>query len=546
MPHTILVTDNVHERGIDLLRQREGFLVDAHHSLSHDKLAAIIENYHALVIRGATKVTAEILARASQLKVIGRAGAGVDNIDVPEATRRGIVVMNVPGGNAVATAEHTISLIMAAHRHIAQATLSMKEGKWEKKKFQGREIAGRTLGVIGLGKVGSLVAKLALLGLRMNVLGYDPAISPDVLSKMGGKPASLEEIFARSDVVSVHTPLNEETRGLINEAAMRKMKDGVILVNCARGGIIEEGALLAALESKKVSVAALDVYTETPPGLQPLVVHPNVITTPHLGASTGEAQINVAVGVIGQVIDFLEKGTIRNAVNAPAIDSAVSLKIWPYIDLAQRLGQFIGRFAPAVITELEAEYTGEIADWDVKPLTNAALWGVLSSSEGSEVNFVNAAVLADSRGIRVFETTLRERATEGPAMELRVGLTDGSHLSVQGALIRRIGHEPRIIGIDGFVTEAVPAGPMLIVTNRDIPGMIAGMSGALAAGGINIAQMNLSRDRVGGSAMSIINLDTPADERTLDTIRSIEGILSVKQVILDKPASLGPGSHIIS
>jgi D-3-phosphoglycerate dehydrogenase len=485
------------------------------------------------VIRGATKVNAEILEKASQLKVIGRAGAGVDNIDVREATRRGIVVMNVPGGNAVATAEHTISLIMSAHRHIPQATLSLKGGKWEKKKFQGREMAGRTLGVIGLGKVGGLVAKLGVLGLRMNVLGYDPAMSPDVIAKMGAKPSSLDEIFSKSDVITVHTPLNDETRGLIDEAAIRKMKDGVILVNCARGGIIEEEALLAALESGKVAAAALDVYTVTPPGSHPLVMHPNVITTPHLGASTGEAQINVSVGVMGQVIDFLKKGVIRNAVNAPAIDSAVSHKIWPYIDLARRLGQFIGRFAPTVITEVQAEYTGEISGWDVKPITNAALWGVLSGSEGSEVNFVNAAVIAESRGIRVSETTLKESVTDAPAIEIRVGLTDGSRLSVQGALIRRVGHEPRIIGIHGFVTEAVPSGPMLIVTNRDIPGMIAGMSGVLAADGINIAQMNLSRDRIGGRAMSIINLDTPADEKTLAKIRSIEGILSVKQVVLD-------------
>jgi D-3-phosphoglycerate dehydrogenase len=544
MTYRILVTDNVDDRGIDLFRQREGFSVDVENSLSGDDLKKVIGRYDALVVRGATKVTAEVLADASRMKVIGRAGAGVDNIDVPEATRRGVMVMNVPGGNAVATAEHTISLIMAAHRHIPQATLSMKSGKWEKKKFQGREIAGRTLGVIGLGKVGSLVAKLAVRGLKMNVLGYDPAISPDVLSKEGVKPSSLDDIFSKSDVITVHTPLNDETRGLVNEAAFAKMHEGVIIVNCARGGIVDEDALLANLESGKVSAAALDVFTVSPPGQHPLVMHPNVITTPHLGASTGEAQVNVAVGVIGQVIDFLEQGIIKNAVNAPAIDGALSHKIQPYLDLAQRLGEFIGRYASGVITRMQVKYIGEITTWDLKPVTNAAILGLLSSFLGREVNFVNAAILADSRGIAVSETTLKEGATSGPSVEIQVGLADGSQLSVQGALIRRIGHEPRIIGISGFVTEAVPAGAMLIVSNEDVPGMIAGISGAIAAGGVNIAQMNLSRDRIGGKAMSIINLDTPADDRTLNKIRGIEGILSVKQVILDEPASSKSGLNV--
>jgi D-3-phosphoglycerate dehydrogenase / 2-oxoglutarate reductase len=544
MKHSVLVTDNVDERGIDLFRQREGFSVDPINDLSGDDLKGIIGRYDALVVRGATRVTSEVLAAASRLKVIGRAGAGTDNIDVPEATRRGVVVMNVPGGNSVATAEHTISLIMAVHRHIPQACLSMKSGKWEKKKFQGREITGRTLGVIGLGKIGSLVAKLASRGLKMSVLGYDPAVSPDVLSKAGVKPSSLDEIFSGSDVITVHTPLNDETKGLINEGAFAKMKEGVIVVNCARGGIVDEDALLAGLESGKVSAAAMDVFTVSPPGRHPLVMHPKVITTPHLGASTGEAQINVAVSVIGQVIDFLEHGLIKNAVNAPAIDAALSHKIRPYLDLARRLAEFIGRFASGVITRMQVKYMGEIASWDVKPVTNAAILGLLSSFLERGVNFVNAAILADSRGIRVSETTLKESSANGPSLEIQVGLADGSRWNVQGALIRRIGHEPRIIGLSGFVMEAVPAGPMLVVSNEDVPGMIAGMSGAIAAGGINIAQMNLSRDRTGGRAISIINLDAPADEETLNKIRGIKGILSVKQVILDEWPSAKSGFSV--
>jgi D-3-phosphoglycerate dehydrogenase len=368
----------------------------------------------------------------------------------------------------------------------------------------------------------------------MNVLGYDPVTTAEAASQIGVTPASLDEIFKRCDIITVHTPLNDETRDMVDAGAFSRMKKGVVVVNCARGGIINEDALLAALESGKVAAAALDVLTTSPPGKHPLVMHPNVITTPHLGASTSEAQINVAVAIAEQIIDYLEKGVAKNSVNIPTVDAKLSLIIGPYLDLARRLAQFLVGFTPQGIVGLEMVYSGEIADWDFKPITNAALVGLLSGFEGLEVNQVNAPMIAQERGIRVSQTTLTESAEHGSSVEIKIKAEDGSVRSVQGALIRRIGHEPRIIGIDSFVTEAVPAGPMLVVTNRDIPGMIAGMSGALAAGGINIAQMNLSRDRVGGRAMSIINIDTPASEATLDAIRSIEGILNVKQVILDQ------------
>ena len=534
MTYRILVSDNVHQEGIDRLAARDGFAVDVRIGLSQDELKKILANYHGLVIRSATKVTAEILEAATELRVIGRAGTGLDNVDVTEATRRGIVVMNTPGGNSIATAEHTIGMIMAAHRHIPQAVASMKEGKWEKKKFQGREMAGRTIGILGLGRVGSLVARLARQGLKMNVLGYDPATTAEAASQIGVTIAALDQIFRTSDVITVHTPLNDDTRDLVNAAAFAEMKNGVIIINCARGGIINEDALLESLESGKVAAAALDVLTVTPPTGHPLVKHPKVITTPHLGASTSEAQINVAVAIVEQIIDYLEQGVARNAVNVPTVDAKLSLKIGPYLDLASRLAQFLGGLTSPGIVEWEMVYSGEVASWDFRPITNAALVGLLSRFEGLDVNQVNAPLIAQDRGIRVSETTLTESSEHGSALEIRIKAEDGSLRSVQGALIRRIGHEPRIIGIDRFVTEAVPAGPMLVVTNRDIPGMIAGMSGALAAGGINIAQMNLSRDRAGGRAMSIINIDTPADDATLEAIRNIEGILSVKQVILDQ------------
>lgn len=533
MSYRVLVSDNLHQQGIELFASRPGFYVEVCTGLSSDALKEAIGTFHALIIRSATKVTAEVLAAATDLKVIGRAGTGLDNVDVNEATRRGVVVMNTPGGNSVAAAEHTIALIMAAHRHIPAANASMKAGKWEKKSFQGREMAGRTLGVIGLGKIGTLVGQRAVRGLKMKVLGYDPVTTSEVAAQAGVTLTTLEDMFRRSDVITVHTPLNEETRNLIDSSAFSVMKDGVMIINCARGGIIDEQALLDGLESGKVSAAALDVFAVTPPGDHPLVRHPRVIATPHVGASTGEAQLNVAVAVARQVIDYLEKGTVRNAVNVPAIDMTLGHRIGPYIELADKLAQFLSGLAPAGVTELSIEYLGEIAFWDTKPMSNAALVGLLKRFEGMDVNQVNAPVIAEDRGIRVLATTMKERSEHGSSLRIGIRCADGTFLSVQGALIQRIGFEPRIIGIDEFVTEAVPAGAMLIVTNRDIPGMIAGVSGALAAGGINIAQMNLSRECRGGRAMSILNLDNPAEEATLEAIRRIPGILAAKQVLLD-------------
>ncbi len=534
MEYRILVLDNVHEDGINRLVARPGFQVDVRAGLTSDALKETVGHYQALVIRSTTRVTEDIIDSARNLKVIGRAGTGVDNVDVAAATRRGIVVMNTPGGNAMSTAEHTLAMIMAAHRHIPLATESMKMGKWEKKKFQGREMAGRTLGVIGLGRIGSLVGMRARRGLKLDVIGHDPATTTQAASQLGVRLVSLDELFTRADIITVHTPLSSETQGLVGDRAFEMMKDGVIIVNCARGGIVDETALLKALESGKVAAAALDDFASIPPGASPLVAHPRVIATPHLGASTREAQIDVAVQIAEQIIDYLERGVIRNAVNVPAIDSGQMARLGPYLDLARRLAEFLGRLTPEGMIEMEVETRGDVAAWDIKPLTNAALVGLLSRYEGTELNEVNAPVIAQERGIRVLETTAPETARNGPSLVIRTRCADGTSLSVQGALIERVGYEPRIIGIDHFVTEAVPAGPMLIVTNRDIPGMIAGVSGALARSGINIAQMNLSRESIGGKAISILNLDSPADEETLNAIRGIDGILSVKQVVLDQ------------
>jgi D-3-phosphoglycerate dehydrogenase / 2-oxoglutarate reductase len=533
MTYRILVSDNLHPKGVALFQDTDAFQVDVKTDLKPDQLLEIIGEYHGMVIRSATKVTADLLKRAANLKVVGRAGTGLDNVDIAEAGRRGVAVMNTPGGNSEAAAEHALSLIMAAHRHIPQAAESMKSGKWEKKKFQGREMAGKTVGVIGLGKIGGIVAKRASKGLKMRVLGFDPVTTPEVASQVGATLASLDEIYERSDVITVHTPLSDETRDLINADAFAKMKDNVILVNCARGGIVNEADLLQALESGKVAAAALDVFVDKQPGQSDLVMHPRVIATPHLGASTEEAQVNVAISVAEQIIDFLRDGIVRNAVNVPAVGPADRAKVEPYLDLSLKLAAFAASLVTGGVTEMDVEYRGPLADWDLRPITNAALVGLLSRSEGGDVNYVNAPFIAKDRGIRVSETTRKNGTEHGSSLAIKVTGTKGPPVTVLGALIQRIGYEPRIIGIDNYVTEAVPAGPMLIVTNDDVPGMIAGMAGVLATNRINIAQMNLSREAAGGTALSIINIDSVIDESVVKQILDIKGILSVKQVVLD-------------
>ncbi len=530
--YKILICGSVHQRGIDLLESKPGFQVELCPSISDEELSAKIGDIDALIVKDEINIDAKILRKAENLKIIGKAGVSLANIDVNEATRRGVVVMNTPGVNAVATAEHTISMIMAAHRHIAQAVSSMKAGLWEKKKFQGREMAGKLLGVIGLGRIGGMVARMASRGLKMDVVGYDPALTARAASQLGIRLGSLDEVVSQSETITIHVPLNNSTRGLLGPDQFKSMRRGVIIVNCAQGGIIDEDALYDALEQGIVSTAALDVLEVFPPTNTKLINHKNVIMTPRLSAATQEAQIGTSVAVIEQIVDFLGKGVIRNAINVSSLDDSTKRKIGPYLDLAKRLGSFLGQYTPAGVTEMEIEYSDDISS-DLQPITNAALVGLLSTVEGADVNLVNAAAIAGERGIQVSETILKEAAAFGPSLELRTKTKEGAVYSLQGALIRRIGFEPRIIGIGPFVTEAVPAGPMLIVRNKDVPGMIAGMSSTLAQSGINIAQMNLSRDCIGGSAMSIINIDTPADDTTLQKIRGIEGILSVDQIIID-------------
>jgi D-3-phosphoglycerate dehydrogenase len=533
MAHRVLVCESIHERGVQRFEGGRGFEVEVATTLERSELLRVVKRFDALIVRRATPVNEELFAAAPRLRVVGVGGARLDNVDVSAATRRGIAVINTPGRNAIARAEHALSLLMALNRRIPEAAASMKAGKWEKKKFQGREMAGRTLGVVGLGEVGALVCKLASRGLRMQVLGYDPAMKSAVAAQSGAKLAPLDEVLKNADALSIHLPLNERTRQLIDAQAFALMKPGVIVVNCGHCDVVKTEALLEALDSGRVSGAAIDVEREDATGARELREHPGVALTPDLGGATEEAERAIAESLADRIMEFFEEGCVSHAVNMPALDPSQRAFLRPYMDLTRRLGLFLGGLTVGPITGLRVERRGILADQDPAPLVNAALVGLLRTFEGADVNPVNARLAAQERGLQVSETASEDRVGVGPSITLYARLEDGTERSVSGALIETETREPRIIRVDGFVTEAPPVGPMLIVTNRDVPGMIAGVSGAIASHGVNIAQMNLSRRSVGGMALAIINIDEPASDALLDDIVTIEGILSVRQVRLD-------------
>lgn len=519
----VLVSDSLSPRGVEILRSAEGIEVDVKTGLKPEELKEILGQYDALVIRSATKVTADVLARAANLKVIGRAGMGVDNVDVAEATKRGIVVMNTPGGNSVTTAEHALALMMSLVRNIPQADASMKQGKWEKKKFQGHELCGKTLGVVGLGNIGSIVADRAL-GLKMKVVGYDPYLSQERAAELGVELVSLEELFRRADIVTIHVPLLDETRNLINRDTLAKMKDGVYLVCAARGGIVEEDALLEALEGGKVAGAALDVFREEPPGLTPLVAHPRVVCTPHLGASTVEAQEAVAVQVAEQIVDYLERGIIRNAVNVPSVPPEILNQMAPYLDLARSLGRLQAQLGVEGLRAVDLQYSGRIAEGRTGLVTAAALEGLLSASLGERVNLVNAPVIARERGIRVSETTAKNGEDYSAMMRLAVETAQG-RFSLAGAIFGR--KEPRIVEIDGIPIEAIPRGHLLVFWNYDRPGLVGSIGTTLGRHAINIGQMQFGREAPGGRAVTVVNVDAPVPEEVLGELKELPNVVSV-------------------
>ncbi len=523
----VLVSDNISPKGVSILK-KAGLEVDVKTGMKPDELKACIGQYHGLVIRSATKVTAEIIDAAANLKVIGRAGSGLDNVDKNAASKKGIVVMNTPGGNTITTAEHSVAMLFSVARLIPQATASMKEGKWEKKKFMGVELFNKTLGIIGLGNIGGQVAKKAL-GLEMNVIAYDPFLSEDQAKAMGIKKVSIEELFSQADFITIHSPLTAETKGLISAKNIAKMKDGVRIINCARGGIINEEDLYEALKSGKVAGAALDVFEKEPPENSPLLTLDNIICTPHLGASTEEAQENVALAVADQIADYLVHGTIRNAVNFPSIPSDQIPRLQPFIALAEKLGGFASQIFTGGATEITVEYMGDASEINTAPVTIAAIKGFLNPILQETVNFVNAPYIAKERGIEIKETKSADAGDYQSMIALRIKAKNNERY-LAGTLYSK--KDPRIILIDNYKVEIVPEGELLLIYNNDKPGVIGNIGGLMGSNSINIARMHFGRESAGGTAISVVSVDTTPSEEILEQIKRLPNILSVNKITL--------------
>lgn len=523
----VLVSDNISPKGVEILR-KAGIEVDVKTGLKPEELKACIGDYSGLIIRSATKVTVEIIDAAVNLKVIGRAGSGLDNVDRNAASKKGVVVMNTPGGNTITTAEHTVAMLFSVARLIPQATASMKAGKWEKKKFMGVELFNKTLGIIGLGNIGGEVSKRAR-ALEMNVIAYDPFLSEEQANASGIKKVSLDEIFEGSDFITIHAPLTPETKGIINAGTIGRMKEGVRIINCARGGIINEQDLYDAMKSGKVAGAALDVFEKEPPVDNPLLEVENFICTPHLGASTGEAQENVAIAVAEQLVDYLVRGTIRNAVNFPSIPSDQVHRLQPYINLAEKLGGFSSQVFEGGATEITVEFRGEASEINTAPVTIAAVKGFLTPILLETVNFVNAPYIAKERGIEVKETRSADAGDYQSMIALRIKARD-KEIYLAGTLFSK--KDPRIVLINDFKVEIIPEGELLLMYNNDKPGVIGNIGALLGENNINIARMHFGRETAGGKAISVVSIDVTPDAEIIRRIRELPNILSVKQISL--------------
>ncbi|OCC15722.1 D-3-phosphoglycerate dehydrogenase [Dissulfuribacter thermophilus] len=520
----VLVTDPIANEGIEILRDA-GIEVEEKLGLSPEELRQAIKGVHGLIIRSNTKVTADLVEAADELKVVGRAGTGLDNVDIPACNKHGIVVMNTPGGNTNSAAEHTIAMILAVSRHIPQATASMKEGKWEKKKFLGQEVAGKTLGIIGIGRIGSIVAQLAQ-GLKMKVVAFDPHIRPDLAERMGVELMDLDGVLARADYISVHTPLTPETKWLLNKDLFDKMKDGAIVVNCARGGIINEEDLYEALKSGKLKAAALDVFEKEPTTLEnKLLSLENFICTPHLGASTKEAQENVAVAVARQIRDYLLNGEVRNAVNVPSVTGEALAQLAPYIGLGEKIGAFQAQILEGPIEEVEVIYQGDVAELDTKPVTIAMLKELLAPAVREDVNSVNAPIIAEERGIKVTES--KSSTAEDFTNLITVKVKGGSEENIiSGTIFGK--KEPRLVRLNDFRLEAVPEGHMLLIYNEDRPGVIGRIGMTLGSAGINIARMQVGQDPSHKRNVILLTTNEVVSKEVLDNLLAQEGVTQAR------------------
>jgi D-3-phosphoglycerate dehydrogenase len=523
----VLVSDELAPEGLAILEHAPGLRVVSRTGLGPAELLEAVRDVDGLVVRSSTKVTAEVIAAARELRVIGRAGIGVDNVDVAAATQRGIVVVNTPEGNNITTAEHALALLVALARHVPQATASMKAGKWEKSKFSGMELYNRTLGVIGLGNIGRIVADRAR-GLGMRVIAHDPYTSAELAAKLDVELVSLDALLERADAVTVHVPKTKETTKLLGREAFAKMKRGVLVVNAARGGIVDEAALLEALDAGRVGGAALDVFEqEPPPKDHPLVAHPKVICTPHVGASTEQAQLNVSIAVAEQVRDFLGSGAIRNAVNVPSVSPELLEQVRPYLRLGEKLGRFQSQLSPGAIEEIEIEYAGEVADLRVAPITIAVLKGLLERYS-DRVNMVNAPLVAQERGIRVIETKSSRPIDFASAIITRVrGTVDRL---IAGAIFH--GQQPRIVRIDDFMLEAIPEGPTILIFNHDKPGVVGAVGTLLGEAAINISRMQLGLVRERKQAAMLVNVDQLPSDAVMEKLRALPHMITAQLVDL--------------
>lgn len=522
MSARVLIADKMDPKAAAVFRQR-GVSVDEKPGLSPGELCGIIGDYDGLAVRSSTRVSAEMMDSAlPRLKVIGRAGIGVDTIDVAAASARGIVVMNTPFGNSITTAEHAIAMIFALARQIPQADQSTQAGRWEKNRFMGVELSGKTLGLIGCGNIGSIVADRAH-GLKMKVVAYDPFLSPERALELGVDKVELKELLSRADFITLHTPLTDQTRGILSRKALEKTRPGVRIVNCARGGLIDEEALKDLLESGHVAGAALDVFVEEPARDNPLFGAPGLICTPHLGASTNEAQVNVAIQVAEQMADFLLLGGITNAVNVPSLSAEEAPRLRPYMALAEKLGKLIGQVVGADIRGIDVEVEGAAAELNIKPVTGAVLAGVMSAWSDS-VNMVNAPYLARERGLEVREI---RNAQEGDYHTLVAvtAHTEEGECRVEGTLFGN--RAARLVKIFGISVEAELAGQMIYIVNTDEPGFIGALGTALGKKGVNIATFNLGRREAGGEAVALIAVDDPITPGIAQTLRDLPGVLTV-------------------
>jgi len=525
--NNIIISDKLSKEGIDILEQA-GFKVDCKYDLSPEELKNVIADYEAIVIRSGTKLTSDIIEKADKLKVIGRAGVGVDNVDIEAATKKGIIVMNAPGGNTIATCEQTFALILAAARNVPFAHASLKNKQWQRSKLKGAELYSKVLGIVGFGRIGKEVAKRAL-AFGMKVLVSDPFVTEEIAQRTGVKLASLQEVFKKGDFITVHTPLTEETKNLISKKEFSMMKPKAFVINCARGGIVDEDALYEALKNKKIAGAALDVFAKEPPFDSKLLELDNLIVTPHLGASTEEAQVNVAIEVAHCVKDALLGKAIRNAVNYVQLDPETYKIIEPYFLLAEKMGKFISQLAQGGAKEIKISYLGEISSYKVDVLGAAFVKGFLANQLEENVNYINALEMAKARGIKIEQIKIQEEEEYVNSIRVKV-VTDKETRLLEGTLFAN--KEARFVKMGDIYIEVAPSEYMLVINNQDKPGVIGFLGTTLGSHNINIAGMSLGRQASGGIALTILNLDNPLTDEVISKIQSNPNIVSLKLVKL--------------